>query len=243
MPPRKKQRIAGPKALPAPNESEGQEEVDYGPSKNHFLKVHDALQKIYAHDLFKDIMSENPLSVKDGGREAALDVTQAASALKNAGVYKCAANFFHQDFLFLCTHKVPINQGQVQQIKDYWFPKNEPPSLCPFVVTVALESPGCIGQRPQTGFQRLSPPEPVHALLFALAEAIDSKAKVGVLRAFKSCILTSTFVFEICALGEDRYWRAQNIREEMVEKGLSVQMTLRQRIFDIAGFYETKKKN
>ena len=240
MPPKKKQKTT--KALPAPCEDEDQSEPDLGPSKAHWIKVHDALARIFSHELFKDILTADPLSVKDGGREAALDATQAASALKNAGVYKCAAIFFHQDFLFMATHKVPTNEAQVQQIKDYWFPKNEPPSLCPFVITVALETPGCIGQRPQNGFQRLSPPEPVHALLFALAEAIESKAKVGVLRAFRSCILTATFVFEICPVGEDRYWRAQNIREEMVEKGLSVQLSLRQRIFDIAGFYEAKKK-
>ena len=240
MPPRKKQKTA--KAPVDQDPVRDDDEPDFGPSKAHWIKVHDALGRIFSHELFKDILTADPLSVKDGGREAALDATQAASALKNAGVYKCAANFFHQDFLFMATHKVPINEAQVQQIKDYWFPKNEPPSLCPFVITVALETPGCIGQRPQNGFQRLSPPEPVHALLFALAEAIESKAKVGVLRAFRNCILTATFVFEICPVDEDRYWRAQNIREEMVEKGLSVQLSLRQRIFDIAGFYETKKK-
>ncbi|CAL1174054.1 unnamed protein product [Cladocopium goreaui] len=230
MPPKKKQKTT--KALPAPCEDEDQSEPDLGPSKAHWIKVHDALARIFSHELFKDILTADPLSVKDGGREAALDATQAASALKNAGVYKCAANFFHQDFLFMATHKVPMNEAQVQQIKDYWFPKNEPPSLCPFVITVALETPGCIGQRPQNGFQRLSPPEPVHALLFALAEAIESKAKVGVLRAFRSCILTATFVFEICPVGEDRYWRAQNIREEMVEKGLSVQLSLCQAVLE-----------
>ena len=236
-PQKKKQKL---QALPAPDPPEG--EIDYGPSKDHFVKVHEALAVIYGHELFKDILNEKPLDLSAGGKEAPLDPTQAVSALKNVGVYKCGANFFHQDFLFLATHKVPINTTQVHQIKDFWFPANDPPSLCPFEITVALEKPGCIGQRPDTGFQRLSPPEPVHALLFAIAEAIEKKAKVGVLRALKNCLLTTTFVFEICALGEDRYWRAQNIREDLVEKGLSVQMTLRQRIFDIAGFYETKKK-
>ena len=239
MPPKKQKTTKAP----VDQDPVQDDEPDLGPSKAHWIKVHDALGRIFSHELFKDILTADPLSVKDGGREAALDATQAASALKNAGVYKCAANFFHQDFLFMATHKVPINEAQVQQIKDYRFPKNEPPSLCPFVITVALETPGCIGQRPQNGFQRLSPPEPVHALLFALAEAIESKAKVGLLRTFRNCILTATFVFEICPVGEDRYWRAQDIREEIVEKGLSVQLSLRQRIFDIAGFYETKKKN
>ncbi|CAK9001222.1 Uncharacterized protein SCF082_LOCUS6841 [Durusdinium trenchii] len=224
MPPKKKQKKEH-LALPAADDADV--DMDPGPSKEHLMKVHDALAVIYSHEMFKDILTAEPLSVKDGGREASLDLPQAASALKNVGVYKCAANFFHQDFLFLATHKVPINSAQVQQIKQHWFPSNEPPSLCPFTVTVALETPACIGKRPDNGFQRLSPPEPVHALLFALAEAIETKAKVGVLRALKNCILTATFVFEICPIGEQRYWRAANIREEMVEKGLSVQMSLR----------------
>lgn len=239
MPPKKKQKKEH-LALPAADDADV--DMDPGPSKEHLMKVHDALAVIYSHDMFKDILTAEPLSVKDGGREASLDLPQAASALKNVGVYKCAANFFHQDFLFLATHKVPINSAQVQQIKQHWFPSNEPPSLCPFTITVALETPACIGKRPDNGFQRLSPPEPVHALLFALAEAIETKAKVGVLRALKNCILTATFVFEICPIGEQRYWRAANIREEMVEKGLSVQMSLRQRIYEIAGFHEQKKK-
>ena len=101
MPPKKKQKTT--KALPAPCEDEDQSEPDLGPSKAHWIKVHDALARIFSHELFKDILTADPLSVKDGGREAALDATQAASALKNAGVYKCAANFFHQDFLFMAT--------------------------------------------------------------------------------------------------------------------------------------------
>ena len=76
------------KALPAPIEDEDQDEPDLGPSKAHWIKVHDALARIFSHELFKDILTADPLSVKDGGREAALDATQAASALKNAGVYK-----------------------------------------------------------------------------------------------------------------------------------------------------------
>ena len=90
MPPKKKQKTT--KALPAPCEDEDQSEPDF-PSKAHWIEVHDALARIFSHELFKDILTADPLSVKDGGREAALDATQAASALKNAGVYKCAANF------------------------------------------------------------------------------------------------------------------------------------------------------
>ena len=75
-----------------------------------------------------------------------------------------------------------------------------------------------------------------------MAEAIQKKEKEHVLRAFTSCVLTTSFVFELCSVGEARYWRAQNIREEMVEKGLAVQLSLRQRIYDIAGFQDMKSK-
>ena len=76
----------------------------------------------------------------------------AASALKTAQSYRCAANFFSQDFLWLATHKIPINLGQVKQIQNYWFPKDdEPPKLCPFVVTVAVDSHKCSGDPPQSG--------------------------------------------------------------------------------------------
>ena len=237
MAPKKKQKT-GPTTTAEPVTMP----TETGLCQAHLLKVHDALQCIFAHEMFKDIRGESPLSPTNGGRESPLDLSQAAAALKSVGVYRCAGNFFHQDLLWLATHKIPINNSQVQQIKDYWFPPNAEPSLCPFTINLAVEKPTSVADRPEAGFARLSPAEPVHALLFALAEAIQRKAPEHVLRAFKSCVLTASFVFEICGVGEARYWRAQNIREEMVEKGLAVQMTLRQRIFDIAGFHEAKSK-
>ena len=210
--------------------------------QEYLVKVHEAISCIQAHDMFSNIAGQPPLSPKEGGREALWDGNMAASALKTAQSYRCAANFFSQDFLWLATHKIPINLGQVKQIQNYWFPKDdEPPKLCPFVVTVAVDSHKCSGDPPQSGWPRLSPAEPVHALLFAAAEAIKSKQGANVLQAFKSCFLTCTFVYEVVPVGEARYFRSLNIREEQVEKGLAVQMSLRQRIYDIAGFAEAKK--
>ena len=210
--------------------------------QEYLVKVHEAISCIQAHDMCSNIAGQPPLSPKEGGREALWDGNMAASALKTAQSYRCAANFFSQDFLWLATHKIPINLGQVKQIQNYWFPKDdEPPKLCPFVVTVAVDSHKCSGDPPQSGWPRLSPAEPVHALLFAAAEAIKSKQGANVLQAFKSCFLTCTFVYEVVPVGEARYFRSLNIREEQVEKGLAVQMSLRQRIYDIAGFAEAKK--
>ena len=49
-------------------------------------------------------------------------------------------------------------------------------------------------------------------------------------------------VFESIPPGEERFWRAQNLREEMVESGETVTRTVRQRIYDVAGFKLDKEK-
>ena len=104
---------------------------------------------------------------------------------------------------------------------------------------VAVETADEAGSETR-GFQRLSPPEPAHALLFSVAEAVKKGADAGVLKAWKHLLLTTSFRFEVVPVGEPRYWRAANLREEAVNKGLMVTMTIRQRIYDIAGFKAAK---
>ena len=56
------------------------------------------------------------------------------------------------------------------------------------------------------------------------------------LKAWKHLLLTTSFRFKVVPLGEPRYWIAANLHEEAVNKGLMVTMSIRQRIYDIAGF-------
>ena len=42
--------------------------------------------------------------------------------------------------------------------------------------------------------------------------------------------------WEVVALGDDRTWRAGNLREGMVDAGDSVKLSTRQSAMDVAGF-------
>lgn len=82
----------------------------------------------------------------------------------------------------------------------------------------------------------------MHALLFSIQEAIQAGCGDDVLKRWRALLLTCTLVFEVIAPGDARYWRAQNLREEVSERHVVLQRSLRQRIFDIAGFKDNKDK-
>ena len=78
-------------------------------------------------------------------------------------------------------------------------------------------------------------------MLFSIKEAIESKVDDGILKAWRRVVLTASFEVEVVPVGEERYWRASNIRELAAEHGLSVQLSLRQRIYDVAGYKLSKE--
>ena len=92
--------------------------------------------------------------------------------------------------------------------------------------------------------QRLSPEEFGHVLLFATEKAILEKCDNSVLRAWLKCWRTIPATFEEHEVGDARNWRGQNIREQLVDTGVTVKRTVRQTVHDVAGFKrEVQKKN
>ena len=83
--------------------------------------------------------------------------------------------------------------------------------------------------------------EPAHALLFAVESSIKRAAPEAILKRWRQIILTVPFRFEKVGLGEARFWRAQNLREEMVERGVTVKLSIIQRVYDVAGFKANKE--
>ena len=59
---------------------------------------------------------------------------------------------------------------------------------------------------------------------------------------WRKVLLTQQCCLAIVPVGDERYWKAQNLREEMVDKGESVKRTVVQRIYDIAGFKIDKEE-
>ena len=49
-------------------------------------------------------------------------------------------------------------------------------------------------------------------------------------------------VFEVVPAGMPRFWKAQNLREDLVEAGESVRRSVRQRIYEVARFKAEREK-
>ena len=79
------------------------------------------------------------MTVAQGGRQAPWDSKLAERALVQAGhTYKCGANVFWQDRLWLANHRIPLNDGQIRAIQEYSLKPHEPPKYYPFEVVVAV---------------------------------------------------------------------------------------------------------
>ncbi|CAE7207986.1 unnamed protein product [Symbiodinium sp. KB8] len=218
-------------AVPLLDNSEGNACAD------HLMKVHEALQLIRDRPIFAGIDSAAPLSIAQGGKQSPFCLSDAVQALKAQGdTYEAAGNFMWQDHIWLANHRVPMNAGQIRAIQAFHLDPLKPPRSWPYELVLAVDKAdrGCLD--PPHGLQRLSPAEPCHALLFSVQTAIQQKAGDTTLKAWRNVLLTVSTTFELQPLGEERFWRAQNIREHQVQKGLVVQVSLRQRVFDVIGF-------
>ena len=154
---------------------------DPGVVSDHLIQVHEAIKVIREHPVFKDLDSAKPLTLAQGSTQAPFDLQAAKRAVQSeAGTYRCGCNIWFQDMVWMANHRVPVNSGQIRAIRSE-LPFNNPPKTFPFTVTVAVEE-ATLEQRPEGGWARLSPAEPVHALLFSMQEAIEQgcpEARIG----------------------------------------------------------------
>ena len=241
-PPAKTKKIRAEAAAPTANANQAQSPFGKGQAA-HLVKVHEALTKIRGCEIFQNLSDALPLAVKDGGNQAPFchkDFVQALAS--DDAVYRCAGNFLWIDHTWLCNHRVPFNQGQIKAIQKFSYPPLDPPANNPFDMHVAVDEQNFKVLEHVGSLQRVSPEEIGHAMLFSILDAIEANAPDDVLRRWRKLALTMPFAFSICAPGEYRFWKAQNLREAMVETGDTVRRTVRQRVYDVAGFKtETEK--
>ena len=212
-------------------------------AKQAHLKMQSAFAVL--NEKWEGVDALQPLSLAQGGVQAPFSAAECVQAMANCGqTYKCAGNLFWHNVLANISHMTPINGGQVKEIMKFYFKEGSVTAVFPFEVVVAVTEQeaasadkltACLGT-----LDRLSPEEPIHALLLA-AEVAVNKGHADI-PLFLHLIRTIPFRFEIHPHGEARFWRAANIREEQVENGLVVERSVRQRIFEIAGFKAKTEK-
>ena len=89
---------------------------------------------------------------------------------------------------------------------------------------------------------RLSPPEPWYALVNTVATAVRMSLSDNILRGWKNVLLTISACIEDIPPGDARFWRAQSLRQELIESGDVAKLTLREMILECAGFKFDKEK-
>ena len=131
-------------------------------------------------------------------------------------------------------------------MQRYNFKPLQPPSSLGFNVVVCMDAADSDVMSQKGAMQRLSSAEPVFAVLLSVAEAVQEveagTADQSVLLQWRQVMLTATFAFEVIPSGEPRYWRAQNLRQGLIEVGLVAQLSVRQWIYDVVGFKVAKEK-
>ena len=123
--------------------------------------------------------------------------------------------------------KLPVNPGQVAEIQRFKFDPLNPPRSLAFTVAATVDGAMDI-MAARGSLQRLSPAEPMIAFIFSLKDAVHQGSSDEILMKWRHVALTAPFQFEVVAEGEDRYWRAANIRRECIEAGDVVQLSTRQ---------------
>ena len=184
----------------------------------HIVRVHESLQIIYACPFFDGIAECSPLNVMEGGNQAPIIQSELTHSLttKPTSEVNAGGNFFWINHVWLANHRVPFNPAQLKNIAEKYFPCLNPPACSPYRLHVAVDSADFkiaehIGQ-----LQRVSPEENDHAIIFQLANnAIKQNASDDVLRQWRNMLLSMPFVFWMIVPGPDRYWKAQNLREEI----------------------------
>ena len=107
----------------------------------------------------------------------------------------------------------------IKQIMDLQLKPDAPPAFYPFTITIAADSAAMKVADHLGALKRVSAAEPVHALLFAVAEAITTNQAIGVLQRWKTVLLSVPLAFMVVPEGDARFWKSHTLRQRAIEQG------------------------
>ena len=212
-----------------------------GVNAANFQKVHQAIVVITGHPLFADIASLDALGISEGGSQTPFNKNDYKKVIEHRP-YKCGGSIFMQNLLWVAGHRTPTRKSSIDYLQSYFFPHDNPPDVFPFDQVI-----GCEGEEDKIweqwgAMQRVSPEEPCHAAIFSCQLAIEKKCSDDILRRWKVLLLNVPTTFEKLAPGDARFWRSVNLREEVAQKFATLVRTLRERIYEVAGFKADQEK-
>ena len=195
----------------APSASSRQTSSDTDVNMTYNAKLEQMLGAVI--EAFPGIQAKHPLSVKDGGVQEPMTQAVLAHGMKgDRGVVEGAGSLFWHDVRGRPQPNVPINVQGIEDIKQHSF--MSPPARVTFSVHVAIDATATLADT-KGKLQRISPEEPVHALLWGIHAAIERNAGADEMARWEALLLSIPYVFERLSNRDAILRRSINIREEM----------------------------
>ena len=160
MAPKKAVKVELSALMPAEEDSK-----EYAINANHYARVQEALTILEEAPGMQDIREEGPLTLDDLAAVSPYDRKKMKVSLAKKEPFFCGASIFFTNPLRDSSPGVPIDRKQVDAYMQHNFTDVDRIVRLP-QVEVACEVGG-------TDMVRVSPSEPIHALIFAAAKAVS----------------------------------------------------------------------
>ena len=185
------------------------------------------------------IVSEEALNQKDGFLAPwAPDLFHNMPESKIVG--PCGVNALWCSPTFSVAPGVPTNKAGVKRLQQVYFPNNEPR---PFQGIIDFVYPGKCKQLPVSLLRRISPEEPVQALVITIAERIRAGATESELKEWRRVILSAPGRFVVAESNDAQYFNLQNSRGLKREEQLAMGQTPSRIVIDTWLFKLRKEKD
>ena len=239
--PAKRALRAGPAMAPRPKKVKAKDEeppATLAPSEmmNEGLnkRLADHLATVMDNKVFKHIEAQRPLAIGAGGCQTPFNATDFNTSMSHSGMYKCGFNFFMLNLSWSATPGVPLVQGRVDMLMNYYFKKASP---IPFDLVVRVPSGDFEPMKHVGGLQCVTPEEVKMAFMMAVVRDIEDEAA---LKEWRRVALSATAVFKLLETDDDVFFEAFNSRERIANDFQSLARTAFQIIHEVAQFRQRK---
>lgn len=186
-------------------------------------RIADAITTVLSCPVFESLMSEDALTISDGGFKAAYKTADCKVAMKNEGKYEASTNLLVCNMFWAPDGNVPRSLERLRRLANALFPPGCPPVLSHPIV-VALDTPDADPMQLMGNNKVISPIEILHALWLRAEDMVESGADEATLRSFHNCFRSATITFRVVT--KDVHFEAVNIRDQFVAISAEIERTV-----------------
>ena len=188
---------------------------------------------IEGHPAFETMHANDPLDMTQGGLQPPFSLELYQAAVQQGNSCQFGANFFWQSMAVdpLIAH-IPIKSSRINRLADTRYAEPCPLPAVTLAVTRnfnPLENKGLC--------RRVSPAEPVFAVLAAIARDVEA-ANDNRIAEWQKYARTCTFVFKVLENNDDFVFHHAQLREDASIDFELVRMSSLARMVDVSVFYE-----